>query len=117
MVPASIFLPADLPSSVLCANLFPRLRICGTGVKRRALHLPSKRAIKQGVNIRLGDPDEDNILSADPKGGTLALNEETGMRFLGASAAEVSLAFRSSPWKSLIPLHVDRRLFFWYTLA
>ena len=50
---------------------------------------PELLAIKQGVNIRFGDPEEDGDLSVGPKGGTLSVSEETGMRFLGASAAEV----------------------------
>lgn len=50
---------------------------------------PELLAIKQGVNIRLEVPGEAHNLNMGPKAGTLSVNDEMGIRFLGASAAEV----------------------------
>ena len=50
---------------------------------------PELLAIKQGVNISFYDSDESYVREMGTKAGTLSISEETGMRFLGASAAEV----------------------------
>lgn len=54
---------------------------------------PELLAIKQGVRINLFDPDEHDEQGEIPKAGTLAISEETGTRFLGASAVEVWIIY------------------------
>ena len=56
---------------------------------------PELLAIKQGVNISFYDSDESYVRQIGTKAGTLSISEESGMRFLGASAAEVCVCCAS----------------------
>ena len=56
---------------------------------------PELLAIKQGVNISFYDSDESYVREMGTKAGTLSISEESGMRFLGASAAEVRVSCAS----------------------